>query len=149
VHFVDQVDLEASDHGLVDRLVEQPRDLVDAAVRRRVELDIVDEAAGVDVAARRADAARLCGDAAVAVGAGAVERLGEDARDRRLADAARSGEEIRVVQPLLRERVGERLDHVRLADERLEIARPVLARQHRGRHPDDSTRRPRWRCAAG
>ena len=38
-------------HRLVDRLVEQLRDLVDAAVRGRVELDVVDEAAGVDVAA--------------------------------------------------------------------------------------------------
>ena len=62
--------------------------------------------------------------------------------DRRLADAARSGEEIGVVQALLRERVGERLDDVRLAHQRLEIARPVLAREHGGRHPIDSTGRP-------
>ena len=58
VHFVDQVDLEAADDRLVDRLVEQARDLLDAPVRRRIELDEIDEAAGVDVAARRAHAAR-------------------------------------------------------------------------------------------
>src|SRR5204862_2248243 len=108
-------DLEATDDRLVDRLIEQPRDLVDAAVRGGVELDVIDEAAGVDVAAGRAQATRLGGDPAVAVRTRAVERLGEDARDRRLADAARAGEEIGVVEALLRQRVGERLDDVRLA----------------------------------
>ena len=148
VHFVDHVDLEAADDRLVDGLIEQLRDLVDAAVGGGIELDVVDEAAGVDVAARGADAARARGDAAGTVRASAIERLGEDARDRGLADAARAGEEIGMVQALLRQRIGKRLDDVRLPDHRLEIARPVFARQHRGRHADDSTGRlPACRAA--
>jgi hypothetical protein len=47
-------------------------------------------------------------------------RLGEDARERRLADAARAGEEVRVVQALRIERVDERGHDVRLADDLLE-----------------------------
>src|ERR1035438_9003427 len=46
------------------------------------------------------------------------------------------------MQALLRQRVSERLDDVGLPDHRLEVARPVFARQHRGRHANDSTGRP-------
>ena len=130
MHFVDHVDLEAPEHRLVDRLVEQLRDLVDTAVGRRVELDIVDEASGIDVAAGRAHAARMRGDVALPVRAGAVERFGQNARDRRLADAARSGEQVGVVQALVRERIDQRLHDVLLPDERLEIGRPVPAGEH-------------------
>jgi hypothetical protein len=134
VHFVDHVDLEAPDDRLVDRLIEQLRDLVDAAVRRRIELDVVDVAPGVDVAAGVARAAGRGRDAAAAVGPGAVQALGEDARHRRLADAARAGEEIGMVQPLRFERVGKRLHDVLLADQLVEAARPVLAGEHEITH---------------
>ena len=127
MHFVDHVDLEAADHRLVDSLVEQLRYLVDTAVRGRVEFVVVDETACVDVAAGIADAARVRGDAAAALRAGAVERFGEDARDRRLADTARAGEKIRVMQALLGQRIRERLHDVFLAHQRIEVGRPVLA----------------------
>jgi hypothetical protein len=97
--------------------------VVDAGVRRGVELQQVDEAARVDVGARGARAARLRRDA---VGE-AVEALREDARDRRLADAAGAGQEIRVVQAIARQRVGERGDDVLLPDELLERLRSPLA----------------------
>ena len=58
VHFVDQVDLVAADRRRVARVVEDLAHVVDAGVRRGVELEQVDEAAGVDVDARGADAAR-------------------------------------------------------------------------------------------
>ena len=48
-------------------------------------------------------------------------------RDRRLADAARAGEEVRVMEPVARERVGERGHHVLLPDELPERLRPPLA----------------------
>ena len=47
----------------------------------------------------------------------AVEALREDARDRRLADAARAGQQVRVVQAAARQRIGERGDDVLLPDE--------------------------------
>ena len=134
VHFVDHVDLEAADDRLVDGLVEQQRDLFDAAVRRRIELDIVDEAAGIDVATCVADAARLRSDPALPVGADAVQRLGEQPRHRRLADAARAGEQVRVVQAALRQCIGQRLHDMLLPDQLLEAARTVLAREDQIAH---------------
>jgi hypothetical protein len=60
----------------------------------------------------------------------AVEALREDARDRRLADAARARQQVRVVQPAAREGVGERSDDVRLTGQFRERARAPFARQN-------------------
>ncbi|CAM3045680.1 200 kDa antigen p200 [Cupriavidus taiwanensis] len=128
VHFVDHVDLEAPGGGSVDGLVEQLRHLVDTAVGRGIHLDVVDEASAVDFLAGLALPARLGGDAAAAVRAGAVQGLGQDPRQRGLADAARAGEQVGVVQPLLFQRVRERADHVLLADQRGEIPGAPFAR---------------------
>ena len=57
----------------------------------------------------------------------AVQRLGEDARERGLAHATRPGEEIRVVQALRLEGVHEGRYHVRLADDFLEDPGTPLA----------------------
>ena len=138
------IDLEAAEHRLVDRLVEQLRDLVDAAVRGRVELDVVDEAAGVDVAAGLRTRRTACAVMPPCPsGPGAVERLGEDARDRRLADAARAGEQVGVVQALLRRarwRAPARRAPAPPAPRN--CAAGTCARARRGRHANDSTGRP-------
>ena len=97
VHFVDDVHLEAAAGRRVQRVLQQLAHVVDLRVRGRVELDQVDEAPAVDLGAGAAHAARLGGDAGLA-----VQRLGDDARERGLADAARAGEQIGVVQALLR-----------------------------------------------
>jgi len=57
----------------------------------------------------------------------AVERLGKDARERGLADAACPGEEVRVVQALGIEGVREGRHDVRLADDFLEDPGTPLA----------------------
>src|SRR5439155_22018011 len=88
----------------------------------RVELEQIDEAAGIDVDARRTDAARRRRNALYA-----IEALGKDARDRRLAHAPCSGEQIRVMQPSALEGVGQRPDDVLLARELGECLRPPLA----------------------
>ena len=80
------------------------------------------KAARVDLGAGAALAAGLGRDAGLA-----VEALGEDARERGLAHAARAGEQVRMVQPLLAQRVAQRLHHVLLPDQAGEIARPPLA----------------------
>ncbi len=123
VHFVDQVDLEAPDRRHVARVVEHFAHVVDAGVGRGIELQQIYEAAGVDVHAGGAGAARLGGDA---VG-DAVEAFREDARDRRLADAARAGEKICVMKPVAAQRIGQRGHHVLLADQLPEGLRPPLA----------------------
>ena len=127
MHLVDHVDLEAAQHRLVDGLIEKLRYLVDAPVRRGVEFHVIDETAGVDVAAGIAHPARVGGDVARAVDPGAIERLGQDARDRRLAHPARPGEQVGVVQPALRQRVRQRLNHMLLAHQCIKVGRPVFS----------------------
>src|SRR6185295_10927286 len=109
----------------VDRALQELRHLVDAAIRSCVQLDIVGKAAGIDLRAGAALVARLRGDAGLA-----VEAFRQNPRQRRLADAARAREEVRVVQPLLLESVSQRADHVLLADQAAEVLRPPLARKY-------------------
>jgi len=120
VRLVNHEDLEAADRGLVGCPLDQLADLVDAAVGGRVQLHIVDVAVGVDFAAGGAHPARVGGDAPLPIGAGAVQALGQDARNGRLADAARAGEQVGMVQALLFEGVGQRADDVLLPDQRFE-----------------------------
>ena len=139
VRLVDHEDLVAADAGLVGGALDEVADLVDAAVAGGVELDVVEVAVGVDLGAGLAHAAGLGGDAAAAVGAGAVQALGQDARDRRLADAARAGEQVGVVQPPLLQRIRQRLHHVFLPHHLREAARTVFAGQDDVRHALHST----------
>ena len=122
VHLVDEVHLAAAARRRVLHVVEQLAGVVHLGARRGVDLEQVDEAARIDVPAGTALTARLRRDAALA-----VERLGEDARDGGLADAARAGEQEGVVDAARVERVGERAAHVVLADEFVEAARAPLA----------------------
>ncbi len=143
VHFVDHVDLVARIAGRIGCALQQRHHVVDAAVAGRVHLDVVDEAAGVDRQAGFAHIARRRRHIAAAIGSGAVQRLGEDARQRGLADTARSGEQIRVMKLLARQRMAERAHHVVLTDQRGEIARAPLAREDLIRHGGESSARPR------
>ncbi len=122
VHFVDHIDLEARIDRRVHRAFQQRRHLVDAAIARRIHLEIIDEAPFIDLPARAAHAARRGGHARFA-----VERLREDARERRLADAARAREQVGVMQAAAVECVRERTNDVLLADERREGFRPPFA----------------------
>ena len=134
MHLVNHEHLEAPLHRLVDRLLEQALHIVDAAVGGGVELGVVDETTRIDVGARLADAARRRRHTAVAVGAQAVQRFGQDARHRRLANAPGAGEQIGVVQSLRVQRVGQRTHHMLLADHFREILRAVLAGEHEVGH---------------
>ena len=131
VHLVDQVhlDLRGRADAEADPL-DEVADRVDAVVRRGVHLDEVVERPPGD---RDAVLARAAG---LAVGAEveAVERLGQDAAGRRLARAARPGEEVRVADAALAHRVAQRGGDVLLADELVEALRSVLAVQGLKRH---------------
>ena len=124
VHFVDHVDLEATTRRRIDRVLEELAHLLDLGVGRGVDFEQVHEAAAVDFLTRGTDATGSGRNTLLA-----VERLGEDARQRRLADATGSGEQIRMMQALLGQRVFERPDHVLLADETGKRFRTPLARQ--------------------
>ena len=155
VHLVDEVHLEAAARRRVLNVVEQLARVVDLGARGGVDLDEIDEPSRIDGRARRADAAGLRNDARLA-----VQRFREQARDGGLADAARAREQIRVMQPVVRERIGERLHDVRLPDELLEPPRPPFARQNRVTHaflcfheiggprqPDPGTQPGCYRCS--
>src|SRR5574337_290854 len=60
----------------------------------------------------------------------AVERFGEDARYRRLADAVGADEQVGVVDPSRVQRVGQRAHHVLLSDQFGEPARAPLAGEY-------------------
>ena len=66
----------------------------------------------------------------------AVQRPRQDARRRRLADAARAGEHERLREPAARERVAQRARHRLLADDVVEPLRPPLARDDLVGHRD-------------
>ncbi len=87
--------------------------LLDLRVGRGVDLEHVHVGAGGDLPACRTLVARAVRGAELA-----VERLGEDARGGRLADAADAGEEIGLRDAALAQRIRERRHDGLLADER-------------------------------
>ena len=122
VRLVDDVDLVAALDRLQHGAVADLADVVDAALRRRVHLDHVERAAVRD---RLGDRRRR-----VEVGVRAalgVERLGEDARHRRLARPARPGEQVRLPHLPVLDRVPQRAHDRLLADHVAEVERAVGA----------------------
>ena len=112
VGLVEDVDLAAEvGRGVVDPLAQFP-DRVDPAVRGRIDLDEVERPSLAD------GDTRLAGIARVAVTqVRAIEGLRENARQRRLAGAARTDEEGRVRDPSRPDGVAECLDDGPLADD--------------------------------
>ena len=125
MHLVNQVHLVAAAGRRELDVVHQLAGLVDLRSRRRIHLDQVDEPPLVEFGARAALAARPGGDAGFT-----VDALGEEARERRLADPAGPGEEEGVVEPIRIQRIDERTHDVGLSHELLEVARPPLAGKH-------------------
>ena len=126
VGFVENVDFEAVARRTVARGLAQFADLVDAAIGGGVDFDHVHRVAGANLGAGIANAAGL---GHRLVGRAAVQRHGQDARDRRLADAAMSAEDVAVRDALLRDGILQRAGDVFLADHVGEFLRPVFARQ--------------------
>ena len=121
VRLVEDVDLVAPFDRLEDDAVADLADVVDAALRGGVHLDDVEGGAGGDRAARVARAVRRRRRPLRA-----VEALGEDARHRGLAGAARAGEEVGLAHGVARDRVAQRPDDRLLPDDLLEALRTVL-----------------------
>ncbi len=124
VGLVDDVDLVPAVHGVEERALAQRTGILDQTVARGVHLDDVDRpgpAAG-QVAARPALAARG--------GRGpllAVEAAGQDAGRRGLAAAARAGEQVGVVDPVVGQRALQGHRHMVLPDDLGEGVWPVPA----------------------
>jgi len=101
-----------------------------AAKPKGIRERFVPPVAGIDLDAGCAFSARHGGHAGFA-----VERLGDDPGERSLADSARAGQQIGVVQPVLRKRIADGAHHMFLADQFSEISRAPFTRQ-RERHID-------------
>ena len=134
VHFVDHEDLEAALHRLVDGLFQQTLHLVHATVGGGIELDVIDKAAGIDLGTGLAHTTRLGRDLTMAVRPGTVQRLGQNARYRGLADTTRTGEHVGMVQALRVQGIGQRLHHVLLPHHFEEAARTIFAGEDQIRH---------------
>ena len=129
VHFVDDVDLVAPFGGRELHLLAQVPHLVDAAVRRRVDLKDVERRAVGDLRAIFADAARFGRRPLLT-----IQRLREDFRRARLARAARAGKEVGMGDASCGNRMGKRPRYGRLPHEILEAPRPPLAVERDVRH---------------
>src|SRR5690606_15448402 len=129
VGLVEDEDLEAVARGGEGRALAQVAGVVDPTVRGSVDLDDVERARATarELDARVARAAR-----GVRGPLGAVEAAREDAGRRRLAAAARTGEQIGVVDLSAAQRLLQRAGHVLLAHHLGERVGPVAAIQRGG-----------------
>ncbi len=124
MRLIDNVELHPQLGRRVLDLLAQVANVIDPAIRRRVDLDNVDRRAGVD---------RIAGSTVIAGTIGririeAVDGFGEQARGAGLPGAARTAEEVRVRHPIERDRVLQRACDVLLTYQliRVKRGRPVL-----------------------
>ena len=131
VHFVEDVDLVARRHRRVADGVVDLAHVLDAVVRGGVHLDDVEMPAFHDRLAVHAEHRHVDGRPGDrAVRQFVIERAGEDARRRGLADAAHAGEDPGLRNASGLEAVRDRAHHGVLADQIVEGRGPVFARQH-------------------
>ena len=123
VYFVNEIDFVLSFDRCVGDVVKQFACFFDAGARGGIDFDEVGEAALVNFFAVVAFAAGVGADVVFL----AVERFGEDAGDGGFADAACAGKEVSVVDAVMVQRVGQRLGHMRLADQFVKVFRPPFA----------------------
>ena len=122
VRLIEDVDLVTALGRLEDDPVADLADVVDPALRGGIHLDDVQRRAGGNRDTRVADLVRRRRRSRLA-----VERLGEDPRHRGLARAARAGEEVGLPELAKLDRVPQRPDDRLLADDVVEVLRPVFA----------------------
>ncbi len=109
VHFIDEIDLEATTGRAVLHVVEQLAGIFHLGAGRRVNFQQIDKVALIDLAAGIADATRMAADPLLA-----VEALGQNTGDGGLADAAGAAQQIGVMQPSLIQGVGQGSQHMLL-----------------------------------
>ena len=130
MHFVNDVDLGARRNRAIARILDDLAHVVDAGMGSRVHLDDVNMARLHDRLTVDAEFGHVDARLVDLAGQGIVERAGENAGSRRLADAAHAGQDIGLMDATRGEGIGERAHHRLLADEVLEANRPVFSRQH-------------------
>jgi hypothetical protein len=122
VHFVDQINLITAFGRRVAHVVAQLAHVFDAVIARAIDLDDIKAVAGGDLFAIVAHSAWRHRRSVHA-----IECLGQNARGRCFADAARPDKEISVGETVLRDRVLQRLRDMVLANEIVEGLGSILS----------------------
>ncbi len=131
MHLIDEVHLVATLGRRVLNIVEQLAGVFDLGPRGGVDLDQVDEAALVDGLTAIATATGGRGHAFVTFSlVGAIEALGQDTRQGRLADTSGPGEQVGMVQAALVQGIDQRPLDMLLPHQFMEGARPPFAGQY-------------------
>ncbi len=131
VGLVDDVDLVPAARGTEEGLLAQLTGVVHTTVRGRVDLDDVDRSRAVpgQVAAGLALPARRRGGTLLT-----VQAAGEDARAGRLAASTRTAEQVRVIDPVVPQRLLQRVGDMLLPDDLGKGLRAIAAVQRERRH---------------
>ena len=111
MHFVDDIDFVFAGSRCILGVFQYFADVVDACVGGGVDFQQVDVASGIDLRTAFAYAARFA-----VLRVFAVEAFGKDAGDGGFAHAARTGQQVGVVQPAFVQRVAQGFDDVFLTD---------------------------------
>ena len=127
VDFIDHVDLEAGVRRRVDRLLQELRHFVDAAIRCRIHLDVINEATRINGDTSLTNTTRRGSDVTVAILSATIKRLGKDAGKGCFTNAAGTREQVSMMQPLLFQRVRECTNDMFLTNQSVEISRAIFA----------------------
>ncbi len=135
MHFVDDVDLCARHDRQVTHALDDFAHVVDPGMRGGVHFDDInmaqfDDRLAMHAKHRHMDCRARHSGAPGARGQFVIEGAGQDARRRRLADAAHPGQNIGLVDAFEVEGVRQRPDHGVLADQILEARGAVFAGKH-------------------
>ena len=112
MHFVDDIYLEAAAAGRVQGAFQQFTHIVDLRVRCSIQFDQVYEAPAIDFPAGTAFSTWCGRDSGCT-----IQGLRKDSCNGGLADPARTGKQIGVMQAILRERIAQRAYYMLLPDQ--------------------------------
>lgn len=104
MYFVDDIHLEAPAGRRIQRAFQQFAHVVHLRVGRCIQFDQIDETPAVDF---RAGAAHAAWNGSNAINA--IQGFGKDACDGGFAHAARAGEQVSMMQTVLRQRIAQSL----------------------------------------
>ena len=123
VHFVNQIDFESAVCRLVVDVLKQGARIFHLGARSCVDFNQVDESSFADAGACAALIARRGTDTSFA-----IDGLGQDSRQRCLANPARAGEQVCVVKPIIVQSVGKRAHNVALPNHLFKFLRAPFPR---------------------
>ena len=136
MHFVDDIYLETGTSGHVLGVVQHLAHIVDASIGSCIKLDQIDKTPAVDL---RAGTAYTAGRGSYA--GQTVQRFGKDTRNGGFSDTARTGEQVGMMQSILRERIAQGANDVLLSRELGEsLGTPFPCKYSCGRQVT-----PRWK----